>query len=137
MKVKLWSNYLDNWIKVNWIKVDCGVCSAVKENIHAIVCWGYQSHVQCATVWRIYWFYWTLFKKRQTQMYEMRLKKERHELVFRSLMNETNFLVIIIIITNIDSGSIYKNTMLLLPINKRIKTVKIIYKIYRINIRVP
>ena len=72
-------------------------------------------------------------------MYEMRLKKERHELVFRSLMNETNFLVIIIIIiiTNIDSGSIYKNTMLLLPINKRIKTVKIIYKIYRINIRVP
>ena len=71
-------------------------------------------------------------------MYEMRLKKERHELVFRSLMNETNFLVIIIIIiTNINSGSIYKNTMLLLPINKRIKTVKIIYKIYRINIWVP
>ena len=22
MKPKLWNNYLDNWIKVNWIKID-------------------------------------------------------------------------------------------------------------------
>ena len=28
-------------LKVNWIKVDRAVCSAVKENIHAIVRWGY------------------------------------------------------------------------------------------------
>ena len=37
---------------------------------------------------------------------------------------------------------VFINTMLLLPLNlknvsKRIKTVKIIYKIYMINIRVP
>ena len=87
---------------------------------------------ECAILWRTYWFYWTLFKKWQTQIYGMRLKKERHKLVLRyrgyssrifgralntPLMNEINFLVIIIIIIitiiiiiiiNIDSGSIYK-----------------------------
>ena len=32
-------------------------------------------------LWRTYRFYWTLFKKRQTQISEMlRLKKEQHEL---------------------------------------------------------
>ena len=37
IKLKLWNNNLDNWIKVDWIKVDRVVCSAVKENIYAIV----------------------------------------------------------------------------------------------------
>ena len=69
-------------------------------------------------------------------------------------INEINFLVIIviviiivlviivIIIIKIYSSSIYKCSgsslyKLKKNINKRIKTVKIIYKIYMINIRVP
>ena len=34
-------------------------------------------------LWRTYSFYWTLIKKRQTQISGMRLKKDWHELVFR------------------------------------------------------
>ena len=30
-KLKLWNNYLDNWIKVNWIKADRVLCSTIKE----------------------------------------------------------------------------------------------------------
>ena len=56
MKLKLWNNYLDNWMKINWIKVDRAVCSAIKENIYAIVRLGYSSHVQCVILWRTYWF---------------------------------------------------------------------------------
>ena len=32
MKLKLWSNYLHDWIKVNWIKVDRAVCLAMGLN---------------------------------------------------------------------------------------------------------
>ena len=32
MKLKLWKNNLDNWIKVNWIKLDSDVCSAMGLN---------------------------------------------------------------------------------------------------------
>ena len=41
MKMKLLNNYLDNWMKVNWMKVDHTACSAIKEKIYAIVRWGY------------------------------------------------------------------------------------------------
>ena len=45
MKLKLWSNYdLDNWTKVNWIKLDGAVCSAMglnKRKYLRIVHWGY------------------------------------------------------------------------------------------------
>ena len=38
-------------------------------------------------LWRTYWFYWTLFKNRQTQIKRMKLKIEQHELVFRIQSN--------------------------------------------------
>ena len=32
MKLKLWSNYLDDWIKVSWMKVERAVRSAMSLN---------------------------------------------------------------------------------------------------------
>ena len=32
MKLKLWRNHLDDWIKLNWIKVDRAVCSVMGFN---------------------------------------------------------------------------------------------------------
>ena len=32
MKLKLWRNHLDDWIKLNWIKVDHAVCSVMGFN---------------------------------------------------------------------------------------------------------
>ena len=116
MKLKLSNNYLDNWIKVNWIKVDRAVCSAIEENIYAIVeVINPMTNVQCYDA--LIDFIGHYLKKDRQKYTEWVEKKDDmfgQVLLNTSLMNEINFLVIIIIIvviiniTNIDSGSIYK-----------------------------
>ena len=107
MKLKLSNNYLDNWIKVNWVKVDRAVCSAIEENIYAIVeVINPMTNVQCYDA--LIDFIGHYLKKDRQKYTEWVEKKDDmfgQVLLNTSRMNERNFLVIIIIV---DSGSIYK-----------------------------
>ena len=63
-QLKLWSKYLDNW------KVNCAVRSAMglsKRNYLHNSSLRFNP-MRNSLLWRTYWFYWTLFKKRQTQI---------------------------------------------------------------------